>query len=270
MIQLPDYDTSAIGGGWSFISNFKKCFDTGESDIFFIPSASMVSREAVQQAKEAGKKIILRCDNIIRNSRNRNTGMSRMKDFAEWADVVVFQSEFAKDLLNPFLQAENTVVIMNSVDESIYNMDGRVDSDFDRYLYAKYSSDETKNFEMARLRFQKIYQRNDKAVLNLAGRFDSNLEEYDFDFYNNERYNMIGMTDSDGMAKVYKQSDNFLYSYFNDACSNTLIEALCCGLGVVDCYGMSKTGGTPEILDKPIDYFKLSRMKKDYEEVFDE
>lgn len=271
-IALPSYDTKAIGGGWSFISNFIKAMqgnitDYNQADIFFIPSASMVSRDEVQQAKQDGKKIILRCDNIIRNSRNRNTGMSRMKDFSDWADLVIFQSEFAEELLNPYLQTEQWKVIYNSVDERIFNDKNRVDGN-SRYVYGKHSSDETKNWEMARVAYQQLQEDDKDATLNLFGRFDGNLEEYNFDFYNSEQYRYWGyITDPQVMANIYKQSDWFIYTYFNDACSNSLIEALMCGVQIYDPYQMSDTGGTREILErfyKREGYFELKRMATDY------
>lgn len=275
-ISLPEYDTNAIGGGWTFIGNFLKAMDGNitsyeDSDIFFLPSASMVSREAVQKAKDDGKKIVLRCDNIIRNSRNRNTGMSRMKDFSDWADLVIFQSDFAEDLLNPYLQTENWKVIHNSADESVFNESNRIKG-YDRYFYGKHSSDETKNWEMARVAFQGINNRNNDVHLNLAGRFDGNLEEYNFDFYSGENYKYWGyITDPHVMAHVYRQSDHFIYTYFNDACSNSLIEALLCGLTVYDPYGMVDTGGTVEILSRfrsRPKYLELKRMGDDYKVAF--
>lgn len=275
-ICLPSYDTKAIGGGWSFISNFIKAMqgnitDYNQADIFFIPSASMVSRDEVQQAKQDGKKIVLRCDNIIRNSRNRNTGMSRMKDFSDWADLVIFQSEFAEELLNPYLQTEQWKVIYNSVDERIFNDKNRIDGN-SRYVYGKHSSDETKNWEMARVAYQKLQEDDEDATLNLFGRFDGNLQEYNFDFYNSEQYRYWGyITDPQVMANIYKQSDWFIYTYFNDACSNSLIEALMCGVQIYDPYQMSDTGGTREILErfyKREGYFELKRMGDDYKLAF--
>lgn len=275
-IALPSYDTKAIGGGWSFISNFIKAMqgnitDYNQADIFFIPSASMVSRDEVQQAKQDGKKIVLRCDNIIRNSRNRNTGMSRMKDFSDWADLVIFQSEFAEELLNPYLQTEQWKVIYNSVDERIFNDKNRIDGN-SRYVYGKHSSDETKNWEMARVAYQKLQEDDEDATLNLFGRFDGNLQEYNFDFYNSEQYRYWGyITDPQVMANIYKQSDWFIYTYFNDACSNSLIEALMCGVQIYDPYQMSDTGGTREILErfyKREGYFELKRMGDDYKLAF--
>lgn len=272
-IILPQIDENALGGGWSFCRNFRKAMggnivtDYNQADIFFIPSASMVSRDEVQQAKQDGKKIVLRCDNIIRNSRNRNTGMSRMKDFSDWADLVIFQSEFAEELLNPYLQTEQWKVIYNSVDERIFNDKNRVDGN-SRYVYGKHSSDETKNWEMARVAYQKLQEDDKDATLNLFGRFDGNLQEYNFDFYNGEQYRYWGyITDPQVMANIYKQSDWFIYTYFNDACSNSLIEALMCGVQIYDPYQMSDTGGTREILErfyKREGYFELSRMATDY------
>lgn len=275
-IALPEIDWQAQGGGWSFVRNFAKAMqgnitDYNQADIFFIPSASMVSRDEVQQAKQDGKKIVLRCDNIIRNSRNRNTGMSRMKDFSDWADLVIFQSEFAEELLNPYLQTEQWKVIYNSVDERIFNDKNRIDGN-SRYVYGKHSSDETKNWEMARVAYQKLQEDDEDATLNLFGRFDGNLQEYNFDFYNGEQYRYWGyITDPQVMANIYKQSDWFIYTYFNDACSNSLIEALMCGVQIYDPYQMSDTGGTNEILErfyKREGYFELKRMGDDYKLAF--
>lgn len=272
-IALPDsIDWNAQGGGWSFCRNFLKSMqgnivDYDQADIFFIPSASMVSREDVLKAKQDGKKIVLRCDNIIRNSRNRNTGMSRMRDFADWANLVVFQSEFAEELLNPFLKTEQGRVIYNSVDESIFNENNRVEGK-NRYYYGKHSSDETKNWEMARVAYQGIQEDLPDAILNLVGRYDGNLQEYNFDFYNDEKFRYWGyISDPQAMANIYKQSDYFIYTYFNDACSNSLIEALMCGVKIYDPYNMANTGGTPEILSnfyKIPKFFELKRMGDDY------
>lgn len=277
-IYIAKFEPSRIGGGWSFANNLNRALsdnvttDYAASDIYFITSASMVSREEVDQAKRDGKKVVLRIDNIIRNSRNRNTGMSRMKDFAAMADYVVFQSEFAADLLGPYLKPHRYRVIINAVDQSVFHPRGRTEDDMERYLYSKYSSDETKNWEMARLAYQMVADSN--TILNLAGRFDGDLASYNFDFYQNEQVKYWGLVeDKQLMAEIYRQSDYFLYSYFNDACSNTVIEALCCGCEIIDVNGMAETGGTPEIMrywqamgDK---FFTLDRLKSQYQEVFD-
>ena len=195
--------------------------------------------------------------------------MSRMKTISEMADLVVFQSKFAEELLNPYLRTENYTVILNSVNQDIFNDSNRTKTEHGRFMYSKQSSDETKNWEIARVTYQLVSQNAPESTLNIVGRFDGNLEEYNFDFYQNENIKYWGqVTDQNYMASIYKQSDYFLYSYFNDACSQTVIEALSCGLKVMDCFGMSETGGTPEILDAVekygIEFFGLPRMKVDY------
>lgn len=55
----------------------------------------------------------------------------------------------------------------------------------------------------------------------------------------------------------------FLYTYLNDACSNTLLEALASGCQIIDIQGMLTTGGAPEIM--ALDDISLDRMYKEYE-----
>lgn len=228
----------------------------------------MCSKEEVDQAQADGKKIVLRVDNIVRNSRNRNTGMSRMKRFAQQANLVIYQSEFARTLLLPYLERDG-VVILNSVDTSIFNPSGRMENEVAKYMYSRVNRDETKNWEMARLLFQQeSWKRRGQTKLNIVGQFSPELIEYNFDFYMNEDYNFWGvMTDPASLASIYRDSDYFIYSYWNDACSNSLIEALCCGCVISDPHAMLATGGAPEIVEKfnqDSDYFKLDRMGNDY------
>lgn len=265
-----------MGGGWSFQDNLAKSlpqYMSGyeESDIYFIAGASMVSREDVLKAKEDGKKIVLRVDNIARNSRNRGTAMTRMKDFAEWSDLIVYQSNFAYKLLDKYLTPKSYTTIYNSCDQSIFNLDN-LNRDGSKYLYARSSSDETKNFEMARSKFQKVS--GDKSLTIVGKPFDPKLHEYNFDFFMGEKVDYIGeIHDRQYMAHQYKTHDYLLYSFFNDACSNTLIEALSCGIEIMDCYKMVETGGTPEILHKfkvnGREYFDLPRMADEYKRVLE-
>lgn len=272
-IHIANFEKGRMGGGWSFQGNFAKAMveylsNYDESDIYFVTSASMVERDDVVNAKNRGKKIVLRCDNIIRNSRNRNTGMTRMRDMASIADLVVYQSEFAKGLLNDYLQPQKSIVILNSSDEKIFYPSKNLGH---RYLWVRSSSDETKNWELARSKFQAIKDSN--KTLTIVGKpLDPKVIEYNFDFYMGEKVNYLGeIHDENTMAEIYRNHDVLLYSYFNDACSNTLIEAILSGLAIEDCYGMINTGGTPEIIKNAYDttdktYFYLKRMANEYTE----
>lgn len=82
------------------------------------------------------------------------------------------------------------------------------------------------------------------------------------------------ISDINLLAAIYKQTDYLIYSFWNDACSNTLIEALCSGCEIIDRYDMAETGGASEILHcydehGGIEYFGLDRMKKEYEEAIE-
>ena len=120
-IYIAKFEPDRIGGGWSFASNFHDGMgdlitaNYDEADIYFITSPSMVQRDEVAKAKADGKKIVLRLDNAVRNSRNRNTGMTRMKDFAEWSDLIIYQSNWAKDYLMPFLKKDKKQIQMELV-----------------------------------------------------------------------------------------------------------------------------------------------------------
>lgn len=280
-IHIARSDDARLGGGWSWISNMKKAIpehltNYEDCDIYLIPSPSMVSKEEVDQAQADGKKIVLRIDNIVRNSRNRNTGMSRMKRFAEQSNAIVYQSEFSRALLMPFISLDGHA-ILNSVDTDIFHPRGRREDTVARYVYSRVNRDETKNWEMARFIYQQqSFERGNETMLNIVGHFSPELVEYNFDFYMDEQYRYWGtVADPNTLASIYRDSDYLIYTFWNDACSNTLIEALCCGCTILDSYQMAMTGGTPEILSKfystkeGSDYFKLERMAKEYLKVME-
>ena len=96
-----------------FVDNLIDC------DILFIASPMAVDKEEVFLAKRSGKKIVLRVDNIPRKSRNkRSTPHERMKDYATLADIVIYQSEWARDYCYPLCGMGT--VIYNGVDGSIF------------------------------------------------------------------------------------------------------------------------------------------------------
>ena len=245
------------GGGWSFVDNF--IFGLGkqytpnmdEADTLLIPSASMVSRGTVEKYY-GQKKIILRVDNYLKNSRNRGTGMSRMKDYAKMADVIVYQSEWARGYLQPILEyKEKSRVILNGSNEYIFNKDGEKYPDdifSPRYLYVRMNRDETKGWHLAHYTYQVIQRQEPNAQLWIVGAFSPENLEYKFDF-DKERINFFGIVNPSELAKIYRSCDQLLFPYFNDACSNVLNEAILCGLKIRDCYGMTETGGSPEVIN---------------------
>lgn len=257
-IHLAKYEPNRIGGGWTqsrYLAEGLNHVSYDQADIYLITSASMVQRSDVEKAKADGKKVVLRIDNAIRNSRNRNTGMTRLKDFCDWADLVVYQSEWAKRFLCPFTKRDGAV-ILNGVDTNYYTKGSPADN---TYLYVRSSRDEGKQWIMAWYWFV-----NKTGHLDIVGKFSGENMEYNFDFYNNEDFRFLG--EQSDMRSVYQNNKYFLYTYLDDACSNTLLEARASGCEIVDVYGMLQTGGAPEIMEcKDI---SVERMIEEYKTEF--
>lgn len=262
-IHLANYEPGRTGGGWTFAKNFVKLFGQTpyeEADIYFIAGASQTDHDSVEKARRDGKKIVLRIDNALRNSRNRNTGMSRMKSFAIRSDLVIYQSEWAKGFLKPFLN-KNGPVILNGVDTSeFFPKPEWREQKQNHYLYVRSSRDEGKGWINA---WYWWVANGAGKHLNIVGKFSRENIEYNFDFFNEEQYTFYGEVKS--LAQPLQMSERFLYTYLNDACSNTLLEARACGLEIVDVNGMLNTGGAPEIM--ALSDLSIERMGKEYDEV---
>lgn len=255
-LHLLNYEPDRRGGGWTqarYLYHSLECVAYEKSDTVLITGPTMASYDDVARAKNDGKKIVLRVDNAVRSSRNRGTGMTRLKTFCEQADLVIYQSEWAKKFLYPYTKKDGAV-ILNGVDTKKFTK-GTPESD--TYLYVRSSRDEGKQWIMAWYWFV-----NNPGRLSIVGKFSHENMEYDFDFYNNERYTFFG--EQRNMPDIYRNNKYFLYTYLNDACSNTLLEARASGCEIIDVYGMLGTGGAPEIME--CEDISLERMVKEYKE----
>ncbi len=277
------YNSKKQGGGHSFLRNFRKCFkddlvDTPEeADIYFIAGLSMINKLS---GILLDKKIVLRVDNILKNSCNRKmypfegdkiTIMEAMKLVAQKADLVVYQSTWAKNLLDDFLKPKKSVVILNSADEDIFNPDGaKIPTDKEIHLYSRSSNHDNKQWHQAYYFYQDLHKEKSNRELWITGRFSPENVPNNFDFFNNEVVRYLGfVTDPEVMATYYRTARYFLYTYFMDCCSNTLIEALLCGCEPIM---VDESGGAKEIINKfkihNAKYFKLPRLKKEYKGAF--
>ena len=257
-VSILNYEPGKMGGGWTaarYLHEGLECVSYDEADVILITGPTMATHDQVDQAKRDGKKIVFRVDNAVRNSRNRGTGMSRMKAYCDKADLVIYQSQWARKFLMPFTKKDGEV-ILNGVDTKHYRPGNQPVPD-DSYLYVRSSRDEGKQWIMAWYWFV-----NNPGHLDIVGRFSGENIEYNFDFFNNEKFTFLG--EQRNMADIYRRNKYFLYTYLNDACSNTLLEARASGCEIVDVYGMLQTGGAPEIM--ACDDISVERMIKEYKE----
>lgn len=258
-IHILNYEPNKIGGGWTqarYLYEGLGAVSYEEADTVLITGPTMASHDDAERARADGKKVVLRVDNAVRDSRNRGTGMTRLKSFCDLADLVIYQSEWAKRFLYPFTKKDG-VVILNGVDSKKFNPENKSDAGTDSYLYVRSSRDEGKQWIMAWYWFV-----NKPGRLEIVGRFSAENLEYGFDFYNGEAFTFVG--EQENMADSYNRNKYFLYTYLNDACSNTLLEARASGCEIVDVYGMLNTGGAPEIM--ACEDISIERMINEYKE----
>lgn len=248
------------GGGSTFLSNFSKamgmvghtCVPQGSPyDLLFIAGASLCERETVRQAVAENKPIILRVDNLLEDRRNRNGGMPKMLEYAQLADAVIYQSDWARNFLKPVI-GKNGPVIHNGVDTDIFfprkETLQKPDNEERIFIYAKYSRGEGKQFHVVQQYWREHHLVRPQDKLLLAGRFAEEFlkASHPFEFHNGERYEYLGVLGKQEMAKAMRHADVAILPYFSDACSNTILEAKASGLSVV--YDMS--GGTPELVSE--------------------
>lgn len=283
-IYIANDSSQSLGGGFSFLRNLKNGLPAGveitenmwQANMVFVPSSTMVKSETIETAKNYKKPIVLRVDNLPKNSRNRNTGTSRLKAYHDQAAAVIYQSDWAKEYISPWLDPmgkKKTYTILNGVNQDIFNKTGpKLNNDgLKTFVYSRFNRDETKGWHEAWYHFQIEHRKTENAALWIVGNFSQEQSQYNFDFYQGERVRYWGVVeDPNHYAKILRTADTFYAPYFNDAASNALIEALSCGLEV-DCCESGYTGGAPEIF-KAFENghdFSLQHMARSYLSVFE-
>ena len=262
-----------LGGGFVFIDNLKK----GAKDVarivpnwqdahgILIPSVTMVNRKVIedvmaynQHKPDSRKKIILRVDNMPKDSRNRGTAFSRMKDYGMWADEIAFQSKWARDYVGGWLEHKHKVdsskfhTILNGVDTEFFNYNDEPKKRGDTFIFTTFNTDENKRIDEALYDFHRrsMYaQRANKPIpfLKLVGNFDKYRVEYGFDFFGDERVQYYPpISDRKEMAKMYRSCQYLYFPAFADAAPNTVAEAMACGCTPLL---INKVGGTQEVVD---------------------
>jgi len=274
-VFLPNESKMQVGGGWSFLNSLKKGMgdlitdDYEQSDTLFVSGASMVKPEVIEDAKRSGRRIILRCDNILRHSRNGGKGMERMRRMAAVSDLVVYQCEWAKSILDDFLGHPNSTIIYNGVDLNVFKPDGPKIKfgESPVYLYASASKGENKGWNTAWYDYQQVQKDYPSALLLIVGNVSTDVKDNKFDFFQGEHFKYLGMINNPGdMAIAYRSADRFYAVAQFDCYSNAVLEALACGLELVS---ISHTGGMPELLknwSKGREFNSLERMTAQYEE----
>ncbi|MFA6197915.1 MAG: glycosyltransferase family 4 protein [Patescibacteria group bacterium] len=239
------------GGGNQFLKALKRHLeqigvyeaDPWKADIVLFNSfpfdAPWSDTQLIIKLKQKGKTIIHRIDGPISGYRGHHIYIDKSIYQLNnvLADGTVFQSEFSQNE-NKKLGLKTKIfetVIYNAADPEIFHPRGRIVFDMNRKLKiiaTSWSPNQNKGFA--------AYQWLDQHL---------DTKKYEMIFIGNsptvfKRIKHIPPVDSYKLAEYLRQSDVYLSASMNDPCSNSLIEALQCGLPAI----VLKSGGHPELI----------------------
>lgn len=275
-IYIPNISNTEIGGGFTFLNNFRKALEGRvefvdnwkDCDIIFVFGITTMDKGEVYAALNAGKKLVLRVDNIPRKSRNRRQSPAeRLKEFGEKASLVVYQSEWCKKYAGFF--AGEGIIINNGVDSSIFNTNGRK-SDGNTCLYINYNDNPNKRFDEAIYLFEMACRKKPRNLIiaGVAPKIYLENPEYNWDLNIPVKVEYAGIIKKPSeVANLMKRCDYILYPSFAEAYPNTLLEALACGLEPI---GLNPIGGSIEAYRNSIDPLTNMVKVKTIQEMGDE
>lgn len=275
-IYCPNIKEGGIGGGWTFLRNFRNGLRARvqfvnkweDCDVFFITSVTLTNPTELYDAHKAGKKIVLRVDNVPRKSRNRRSSPhERLKEFAGLSDVVVYQSQWAKDYCYPL--CGDGPIIYNGVDTHLFTPKMNLRPDHPRWLFAYHGKNEHKGFATAHYLFQQQHRKDPSSEFYFIYDFGKELEELKnakFDFWQGEKWVHLEKAESpEDMVEIMQSCTHFVYPSICDASPNVVLEARACGLEVVGAAPRDMSG-TQELLD--LEDISVERMCDEYFGVF--
>jgi glycosyltransferase involved in cell wall biosynthesis len=204
------------------------------------PFGNEHSFDLALKLKKLGKILVHRVDGPLRYVRGRDRAVDEIifQFNSALVDGTVFQSKWSRDKNHELgmHKAPYETVIMNTADPDIFNPEGKrpFDDKKIRLIATSWSKNMAKGFD--------IYQHLDKHL---------DFNRYQMTFVGNSPVEFENITSknpipSAELAKILKEHDIYIAASRNDPCSNSLIEALQCGLPAV----ARNDGGHPEIVGK--------------------
>lgn len=179
-----------------------------------------------------------RVDGPIDVYRGRDDGVDRYIRTVnqKFAKKTIFQSRYSLEKhLELGMEFRNPTIIMNAADPEIFHSRGKVEFSRNRkvrLIAASWSSNLNKGAP--------VYQWLDEHL---------DWDRFEFTFVGQspvlfKNIRMIPAIDSFRMAELFREHDIYVTASKHDPCSNSLIEALTCGLPAI----YLQSGGHPEIV----------------------
>ena len=243
IFELLDQPT---GGGNQFLKMLKKQFSSmhsstekaSEADIFLFNSHHFLDKVFNLKKSFPKAKFVHRIDGPMRLYNDLSDARDQQVYFANerFADATVYQSEWSK-LRNLEMGLEPKKlysIIQNCADDSIFfpATKPKVKNSKIRLFSSSWSNHEKKGFA--------FYDFLDKNL---------DFAKYEYFFAGRppivfKNIKNLGALESQDLANELRSSDIFVTASQNDPCSNSLIEAVSCGLR---CLALN-SGGHPEIV----------------------
>jgi glycosyltransferase involved in cell wall biosynthesis len=192
-------------------------------------------------------------------SKSRRRKHGRIIRINKFADVTVFQSEFVKNNVLPYLRTQNWKIIINGADPTVFHNAGENCS----YIgHVTNSVGDKKRLDL----LEKVIIKYPKEQFLLVG--NHKRASIDFSCYPNVY--MVGPVSKKDIVKYYQMMKCLYFPSENDPCPNTVVEAIISGVPV--CY--NRLGGTVEIVRNcgmPLEQFDnflqmLSQLRKNCED----
>jgi glycosyltransferase involved in cell wall biosynthesis len=246
------------GGGNQFLNNLKFYLkkkniyvgNPSKADIVLVNAFENFSKVIKLKIKFNNKIFVHRVDGVTRLYNN----FFDIRDYLTHAinkyvaDATIFQSNWCK-IFNKKFGLNNKKyekVILNSVNKNIFQKKRKKKNIKFKILASSWSKNLNKGF-------------------HLLNWLDENLnfQEYEFIFVGNspvkfKNIKMIPAMKSKSLNNYLSKSDLYLSTSRNDACSNSILEAIASGLPVI----ALKDGGNPEIINN------CGELYKTKEEIF--
>ena len=246
---LYNFHKGPWGGGNQFLKALREEFlkkriyeeNPKKADCILFNSHQNLEKVLRLKLKYQNKIFIHRVDGPIFKVRNKDFQIDRLifNFNNQLADGTVFQSTWSREE-NIRLGLKKNIyetIIMNAPNPVIFNNENKLK--FEKFkkirlIASSWSANWIKGF--------KIYQYLDENL---------DYSKYDLTFIGNspikfKNIKWIKPIKSHNLAKYLKQHNIYIAASLNDPCSNSLIEALHCGLPAVVRY----SGGHPEIIRK--------------------
>jgi glycosyltransferase involved in cell wall biosynthesis len=248
---------SPWGGGNQFLKGLKKKFiernvyeeNPYSADVILFnsyPSGSEYLFNKIFKLKKGGKTIVQRVDGPIYFVRGNDIQIDRIIYYFNqyFADGTIFQSEWSKQkcyetgMRGKYYEA----IIMNSPDPTIFYRSEKIHNHTERkikLIATSWSANKKKGFD--------VYEYLDRNL---------DFNKYAMTFIGNSPIHFknirhIQPLSSLEVADKLREHDIFITASLDDPCSNSLLEALHCGLPAV----ARNSGGHPAIIGKSGEIF---------------